>query len=723
MSICKISPLFRCDPLLWGLLPRSQNKGLRSRTRCLTVSKLRHVLLQLPPEFRCVSLPRGGSLAAQIANSKRMMDPLSRNKKPSFHLPKFLKHSTERNNPSTFRHRCRSKVLSAAAILGLAIVVMSIALRWESVKPMLHRGVVTRKFVDGEERLMYNGVEFRPVERNMKKTPTPTSAPTPKPAGDPNAVAEAEFEIDPEHLEEFLKELESKLSTVEKDQTAAAAAGESAAAAAAAAGESAVSSSAAPLQSYLRKERDTYKPAADVTAARASKKALFSAGDRVKAYWMGFPRKKYPGVIKKSNKDGTYHINFDDGDVDKRCPAEHIFLKKHQHHQEKERALFPGRSSAQSPPPFPKKEPKQTTPPPSLDEMIASALGGDKSKISGKKFTKFLAENPQLLSKPQQKQQLKPRSSSSSSSSSSSHLGGDKEDAVASWLSSMIQRAAAEHKRRKNVNALRSTKGRREEEEDDEEDFLDNEDTDKEEDDDDDEERGQRNGDGAKDAMDQDYDENEDEDESQDGSEEDDEDEDEQGADDDDDDEISGDDDEEGDYEDSDDEDYTGDDETGDEEEEEEEEDEQRSKGHRRSSSSSFPPSKGQKPMMTMPNLATKETRRHVTMTVSKVPSDVKNAAVYQHKNNLVIQGTGSSGQHVYSMTIPIQRKEVDDVASAYYDRDNHEIVIRLSKVHEPLTWQFGITYFVILLIDDYNKRQKSKENDGLHPPFTTTLS
>mmetsp|Transcript_857 Transcript_857/g.1215 ORF Transcript_857/g.1215 Transcript_857/m.1215 type:complete len:99 (-) Transcript_857:607-903(-) len=90
------------------------------------------------------------------------------------------------------------------------------------------------------------------------------------------------------------------------------------------------------------------------------------------------------------------------------------------------------------------------------------------------------------------------------------------------------------------------------------------------------------------------------------------------------------------------------------------------------------------------PNVETRETQRHVIMTVSKVPSYVKEAAVYQHKNHLVVQGTGSKGQHVYSMTIPIDKEGVDDVASAYYDRDNHEIVIRLSKLHEPLTWHFG---------------------------------
>ena len=50
-------------------------------------------------------------------------------------------------------------------------------------------------------------------------------------------------------------------------------------------------------------------------------------GDEVRAYYRGHNAAKYPGVIKKINANGSYVINFDDGDVDKSVKMEHIWMK------------------------------------------------------------------------------------------------------------------------------------------------------------------------------------------------------------------------------------------------------------------------------------------------------------------------------------------------------------------------------------------------------------
>ena len=49
-------------------------------------------------------------------------------------------------------------------------------------------------------------------------------------------------------------------------------------------------------------------------------------GERVKAAWKGCEYKGclYPGILTAINADGTFHIDFDDGDEDTACPAKCI---------------------------------------------------------------------------------------------------------------------------------------------------------------------------------------------------------------------------------------------------------------------------------------------------------------------------------------------------------------------------------------------------------------
>ena len=56
-------------------------------------------------------------------------------------------------------------------------------------------------------------------------------------------------------------------------------------------------------------------PAADV-----------GVGEEVRAQWKGFgyKGKLYHGIIEAMNDDGSFHVRFDDGDVDTECPAKHI---------------------------------------------------------------------------------------------------------------------------------------------------------------------------------------------------------------------------------------------------------------------------------------------------------------------------------------------------------------------------------------------------------------
>lgn len=49
-------------------------------------------------------------------------------------------------------------------------------------------------------------------------------------------------------------------------------------------------------------------------------------GEEVRAQWQGFgyKGKLYHGIIEAINDDGSFHVRFDDGDVDPACPAKYI---------------------------------------------------------------------------------------------------------------------------------------------------------------------------------------------------------------------------------------------------------------------------------------------------------------------------------------------------------------------------------------------------------------
>jgi len=54
--------------------------------------------------------------------------------------------------------------------------------------------------------------------------------------------------------------------------------------------------------------------------------AEVSVGEKVRAQWKDFhyKGKLFHGTIAAMNADGSFHVLFDDGDADQRCPAKHI---------------------------------------------------------------------------------------------------------------------------------------------------------------------------------------------------------------------------------------------------------------------------------------------------------------------------------------------------------------------------------------------------------------
>merc|ERR1719197_285458 len=58
-------------------------------------------------------------------------------------------------------------------------------------------------------------------------------------------------------------------------------------------------------------------------SAPASGDSSFAPGDRVEAQFNG-KGKSYPATVKKDNGDGTYALDYDDGDKEANAKAEHI---------------------------------------------------------------------------------------------------------------------------------------------------------------------------------------------------------------------------------------------------------------------------------------------------------------------------------------------------------------------------------------------------------------
>merc|ERR1719487_1841575 len=58
-------------------------------------------------------------------------------------------------------------------------------------------------------------------------------------------------------------------------------------------------------------------------SAPASTGSSFAPGDRVEAQFNG-KGKSYPATVKKDNGDGTYALDYDDGDKEDAAKAEHI---------------------------------------------------------------------------------------------------------------------------------------------------------------------------------------------------------------------------------------------------------------------------------------------------------------------------------------------------------------------------------------------------------------
>jgi hypothetical protein len=56
--------------------------------------------------------------------------------------------------------------------------------------------------------------------------------------------------------------------------------------------------------------------------------AVLNVGTRVVGMFEGNEDEWYPGVITKRNKEGTFRINYDDGDVELRVPIEFLSLEE-----------------------------------------------------------------------------------------------------------------------------------------------------------------------------------------------------------------------------------------------------------------------------------------------------------------------------------------------------------------------------------------------------------
>jgi hypothetical protein len=56
--------------------------------------------------------------------------------------------------------------------------------------------------------------------------------------------------------------------------------------------------------------------------------AILNVGTRVVVMYQGNEDEWYPGVITKRNKEGTFQINYDDGDVELRVPIEFLSLEE-----------------------------------------------------------------------------------------------------------------------------------------------------------------------------------------------------------------------------------------------------------------------------------------------------------------------------------------------------------------------------------------------------------
>ena len=72
-------------------------------------------------------------------------------------------------------------------------------------------------------------------------------------------------------------------------------------------------------------------PAEGLRARMTVRKFNFPAsdvvvGEEVHTQWkeFGYKGKLYHGIIEAMNDDGSFHVRFDDGDVDPKCPVKHI---------------------------------------------------------------------------------------------------------------------------------------------------------------------------------------------------------------------------------------------------------------------------------------------------------------------------------------------------------------------------------------------------------------
>jgi hypothetical protein len=56
--------------------------------------------------------------------------------------------------------------------------------------------------------------------------------------------------------------------------------------------------------------------------------AVLTVGTRIVGMYQGVEEEWFPGVITKRNKEGTFQINYDDGDVELRVPIEFLSLEE-----------------------------------------------------------------------------------------------------------------------------------------------------------------------------------------------------------------------------------------------------------------------------------------------------------------------------------------------------------------------------------------------------------
>ncbi len=64
----------------------------------------------------------------------------------------------------------------------------------------------------------------------------------------------------------------------------------------------------------------------DVSNEEEDDDVIIEPGDRVMAMFPGLPKKWFPGVIEEQNEDGSFAIQYDDGDYAPRVDPRHVRL-------------------------------------------------------------------------------------------------------------------------------------------------------------------------------------------------------------------------------------------------------------------------------------------------------------------------------------------------------------------------------------------------------------